>query len=217
MKLFLIRHGETAGNPFSEPQRPVSGFLSEQGIRQAKRVHNYLADKEIRIAFSSPFGRALQTAEIALAGKDTPIRILSGLREWMPNPELSQLPSTEHERILARNRNLAPEEEWKTPLGEGCFDLYARVVPAFLAALRETGIRPGRGGYLATARASRCSAAFFAHGGSLGILLSFLMGMRPFPLNPFLFELGGICEVTFLERKHVYYPTLTFPSPEQEP
>lgn len=214
MKIFLIRHGEITGDPFVEPPRPVTGCLSEKGIRQAKRIHAYLKEKCLDTAFSSPFGRALQTAEIALSGKDVPIRILPGIREWMPNPKLNDLPSTEYEEILARNKDLSPENQWKTPLGEGCFDLYARVIPTCLAALGEEGIYPGCGGYLAIPGAEERSLAFFAHGGSLGILLSFLMGMRPFPLNPFCFEQGGLCEVSFEERNSVYYPTLTFQLPK---
>jgi len=213
MRFFLIRHGEMAGDPFLEPQRPVSGCLSETGIGQAERVREYLSGRKIDAAYSSPFGRALQTAEIALDGKDTPIRILPGIREWMPDLKLKELPSTEYEAIVGRNTDLSPEEEWKTPLGEGCFDLYARIVPAFLSALKEEGIYPGNGGYLTESDAEDRSLAFFAHGGSLGVLLTFLMGMRPFPMSSFRFEPGGVCEVMFQKRRNVHYPVLPFHTP----
>lgn len=216
MKIFLIRHGEMSGNPFIEPRRPVSGCLSERGIRQAERVRDYFRSRAIDTAYSSTFGRALQTAEIALDGKETPIRILPGIHEWMPDLTLKQLPSTEYEAIIKRNAELMPDEEWKTPLGEGCFDMYARIVPAFLAALKEQGIRPGCGGYLAEKGSEERSLAFFAHGGSLGVLLSFLMGMPPFPQSSFSFEQGGVCEVVFLRRKDVYYPVLPFHTPGGE-
>jgi broad specificity phosphatase PhoE len=212
MKLLLIRHGKIAGDPYVCPQRPVSGCLSEDvGVPQARALAGALRGARIDLAFSSPYGRALQTAEIALAGRDVPIRVLDCLREWQPSPDMRQAASTVAEEMMARDRGRHVERTWKTDLGEGCFEMYARVVPPFLEALSETGIHARHGGYVPDAGAAEKVVAVFAHGGSLNVLLSHLLGVRVFPFASFVFDETGVAEVVFAERQGVYYPSLRIP------
>ncbi len=214
MKITFVRHAEIAGDPFVCPQRPVKGSLSPKGIKQAKAAGKALKDVKFDMAFSSPYGRALQTAEIVLAGRNTPIKVLPFMVEWLPDRSLEKLPKTEFESIQKRTSSFYAEETWKTDLGEGCFDMYARICPPFLKALDRIGVHPRMGGYVIDAKSKNLSVAVFAHGGSLNILLSFLLELRPFPIGHFAFEHAGAATVRFQECKGISYPILCFPAPK---
>jgi broad specificity phosphatase PhoE len=75
MRIFLIaRHGQSLFNV----DKVVNGDpaldrgLSEQGIEEAERLAGQLAAISLDLVAVSPFPRALQTANIALAGRDVP-------------------------------------------------------------------------------------------------------------------------------------------------
>jgi 2,3-bisphosphoglycerate-dependent phosphoglycerate mutase len=75
MRLFLVvRHGQSLFNV----DKVVNGDpaldrgLSEQGIEEADRLAGQLAALRLDLVAVSPFPRALQTANIALAGRDVP-------------------------------------------------------------------------------------------------------------------------------------------------
>jgi broad specificity phosphatase PhoE len=75
MRLFLLaRHGQSLFNV----DRVVNGDpeldrgLSEQGIEEAERLAGQLAALPLDLVAVSSFPRALQTANIALAGRDVP-------------------------------------------------------------------------------------------------------------------------------------------------
>ena len=75
MRLFLVaRHGQSLFNV----DKVVNGDpdldrgLSEQGIEEAERLAGQLAGIPLDLVAVSPFPRALQTANIALAGRDVP-------------------------------------------------------------------------------------------------------------------------------------------------
>ena len=75
MRIFLVvRHGQSLfnldkvvnGDPALDPG------LSEQGIEEAERLAGQLEALPIDLVAVSPFPRALQTADIALAGREVP-------------------------------------------------------------------------------------------------------------------------------------------------
>jgi 2,3-bisphosphoglycerate-dependent phosphoglycerate mutase len=75
MRLFLVvRHGQSLFNL----DKVVNGApeldrgLSEQGIGEAERLAGQLAALPLDVVAVSPFPRALQTANIALAGREVP-------------------------------------------------------------------------------------------------------------------------------------------------
>src|SRR5438270_11923886 len=75
MRLFLAaRHGQSLFNV----DKAVNGHpalargLSEQGVEEGERLAGQLAALPIGRVAVSPFPRALQTANIALAGRDVP-------------------------------------------------------------------------------------------------------------------------------------------------
>lgn len=211
-RLVLLRHGEMDGDPFVRPSRPVSGCLSELGIAQATAASRHLAGRRWRAVLTSPFGRALQTAEIAY-GADAPITIVDALHEWLPNPALAEAPSTTWEEMWRHNAKLTPEESWQTQAGEGTYAMYARVIPGALAALAANGWHSRNGGFILDSDGAGGDIAIVAHGGSLGVLLSHLLGMRPFPVASFGFELCGIAELVLAPQAGVWYPHLVIPAP----
>ena len=214
MKIILIRHAENGGPSFDCPERPVTGYISvKKGVRQARKLRCLLKDARIDMVFSSPYGRALQTAEIAMEGKNAPIKVLPFLKEWVPDINLKKLPASEFEKINRMVADRYAEETWKTELGEGVFDMYARICPPFLKELDTLGIHSRAGGFVIGENAREMVIAVFAHGGSLCTLLSFLLGLMPFPLGRFSFHLTGTAVIEYKPCKDIYYPSLVLPAP----
>lgn len=213
MRLLLIRHGEMTGDPFICPDRPVNGCLSEDhGVLQAQATAEALKNERIDVVFSSPFGRALQTAEIVTGGRGVDIEVLPFMHEWLPHPEIRTLPTEQFELVQQRAGEKYAEESWQSEMGEGYFEMAGRIIPAFLRELAKLGIHSRMGGFVPEEHAKDLSIAVFAHGGSLGTLLNFLMGVRPFPIGSFDFELTGVAKIDFKERRGIYYPQLRIPS-----
>jgi broad specificity phosphatase PhoE len=73
MRLFLaVRHGQSLFNvdKIVNGDPALDRGLSEQGIEEAERLAGELASLPVGLVAVSPFPRALQTANIALAGRD---------------------------------------------------------------------------------------------------------------------------------------------------
>jgi broad specificity phosphatase PhoE len=204
MQILLIRHGEMAGAPFAQPARPVSGCLSKTGIAQAEAARERLASWPCDRVFTSPYGRAVQTSEILFAQRGVHIEALPFLHEWLPNPEGEAAGAT----AIPIEDRLYAEETWQTEAGEGCFEMYSRIGPPFLKALATQGIHRLHGGYVPEPGAEERKIAVVAHGGSLNVLLSFLLGVPPTPVGLFTFDLTGTACIEFQRFRDVYYPRL---------
>jgi broad specificity phosphatase PhoE len=75
MRLFLVaRHGQSLFNvdQVVNGDPALDRGLSEQGIEEAERLAGQLAALPLDLVAVSPFPRALQTANIALAGREVP-------------------------------------------------------------------------------------------------------------------------------------------------
>jgi len=75
MRLFLVaRHGQSLFNVdgIVNGDPALDRGLSEQGIEEAERLAGQLAALPLDLVAVSPFPRALQTANIALNGRDVP-------------------------------------------------------------------------------------------------------------------------------------------------
>src|SRR5690349_19200458 len=75
MRLFLVaRHGQSLFNvdQVVNGDPALDRGLSEQGIEEAERLAGQLEALPIDLVAVSPFPRALQTANIALAGREVP-------------------------------------------------------------------------------------------------------------------------------------------------
>jgi broad specificity phosphatase PhoE len=75
MRLFLVaRHGQSLFNvdQVVNGDPALDRGLSEQGIEEAGRLAGQLAALSLDVVAVSPFPRALQTANLALAGREVP-------------------------------------------------------------------------------------------------------------------------------------------------
>ncbi len=81
--LYILRHGETVWNAEGRLQGRYDSPLTERGIAQAHAQRKILdgLDLDGFTAFSSPQGRAFQTAAIALGGRVSDIRTDDRLSE----------------------------------------------------------------------------------------------------------------------------------------
>ena len=73
MKLYIIRHGETAWNVEGRLQGQSDTELNENGVRLAKVTAEGLKNIPFDLGISSPLRRAKHTAEIVLAGRNVPL------------------------------------------------------------------------------------------------------------------------------------------------
>ena len=73
MILYVVRHGETDWNKERKIQGQVDIPLNEFGRHLARETAKGLRDVPFDVCFTSPLGRARETAEIILQGRDVPI------------------------------------------------------------------------------------------------------------------------------------------------
>jgi broad specificity phosphatase PhoE len=112
LEIYLIRHGESAGNREDRFRGQHDFPLNENGIRQARALHQELSSVRFDAIYSSPLKRALTTAEI-LSNKRPILKIDGGftnisLGDWENRkkseiregyPDLWKLWSTEPEKL----------------------------------------------------------------------------------------------------------------------
>lgn len=212
MEILLIRHGQAAGDTYAEPEPPADGFLSDEGKRQARALGVRLKGQRIDRVWTSTYGRAVLTAHLALEGRGIPAERFSFLREWLPDLATARADSNQWEKMNVAAAALPAEETWKTHLGEGCLEMLARVGPPFLKELGHLGVHARHGGYVVEEGAEGLVLAVFAHGGSLSALLGFLLGVPPFPVSRFGFELTAIARIRLQKQCDVWYPQLVLPA-----
>lgn len=211
MELYLIRHGDMQGDPHRHCHPPVSDCLSDLGVRQAAALGAALKGVEFSAVYSSPLGRAIQTAQAFVEPNN--IKILPWLIEWRPATVLRGCDDASYEKMLAASAKLRPEQSWATEAGESTFEMTGRVIPGFLKLMADHGAHAGHGGYLLDDPKDTQRIALVAHGGSLGCLASFILGVPIRPYAPIAFEQTGVAVLTFLQRVDVWYPILKIPTP----
>jgi broad specificity phosphatase PhoE len=81
VRLLLARHGQTTWNAARRFQGGSDVPLSAQGRAQAAALGRALGGYRVAAAYVSPMRRALETAEIALAGTGIPLAPVPALRE----------------------------------------------------------------------------------------------------------------------------------------
>lgn len=73
MKLYVVRHGETDWNKNKRLQGQVDIPLNQLGRTLARKTAKALADIPFEICYTSPLGRAQETARLILEGREVPI------------------------------------------------------------------------------------------------------------------------------------------------
>jgi len=94
--VWIARHGNRLDfvNPewFNTAKRPYDPPLSEDGILQAKQLGQRLVGEKIAHIFASPFLRTVQTANQVAELLDLPIKLESGLSEWLNREWMNSQP-----------------------------------------------------------------------------------------------------------------------------
>ncbi len=80
-RLYLVRHGQSAGNAEGRFGGHSPTPLSELGLEQAEITAKTLAKEKIHVIYSSDLYRAVQTAEPLAKVLDLPIITTSAFRE----------------------------------------------------------------------------------------------------------------------------------------
>lgn len=81
MRLYVIRHGETAWNALRKIQGATDIPLNENGMRLAKITGERLKDVPFDLAITSPLQRAFQTAVLVLGDRSVPIETDARIQE----------------------------------------------------------------------------------------------------------------------------------------
>ena len=81
MKIYITRHGETLWNKEGKMQGWLNSDLTEEGIINAKKLGDSLKDISFDRIYSSPLGRAYDTAIHIRRDKKTSIIVMENLKE----------------------------------------------------------------------------------------------------------------------------------------
>ena len=138
---------------------------------------------------------------------------LRSIKELEFDRAMGKVSPQDFEEMVARDGERYVEQTWKTELGEGCYEMHGRIIPPLLADLAALGLHRRHGGWVADAGAEERSIGIVAHGGSLGVVLGFLLGAPPFPIAPVAFQLAGVATIGFAFRRGIGYAQLAVPPP----
>ena len=81
MRIYITRHGETEWNKAGKMQGWNNSNLTDKGIANAKKLGERLKGIEFDCIYSSPLGRALDTAKYIRGDKNTDIILKDSLKE----------------------------------------------------------------------------------------------------------------------------------------
>ena len=192
MRLIFIRHAE----PDYE-----NDCLTEQGIREAACLNEFLKNTDLGEVYSSPLGRALQTAQIATEGKNVKIHQVSWLEEIgkivrrQEDPELKisyskadEGPDGNYIPWDIKPFHLAGHPEYFDPYNWrnapaarfSCLpELYDERTARLNRLLEEKGYRR-EGSCYKTEQGNHDTLTFFTHLGISNLLISHLINASPF-------------------------------------
>lgn len=130
MKVYFVRHAQSAFNAQDLLHQYDEGELSEFGLKQAEFVANRFTQIAIDVIISSPYERAIETAKIIENVIDKPIKSSNLLSEFRGPRELEGLPKDHPEvarvnLLMSQNRH---DPHWKYSDEESFHELRSRAV-----------------------------------------------------------------------------------------
>lgn len=183
MKIYLVRHGETAWNDSGRIQGQTDIDINEQGWEQARAAAKRLAEVPFEIAFCSPLARARHTAETIIGDRKISL---------IPDDRLREINFGPWEGLDIRTVKEGPGEPFTkpgnyiAPEGAESFEqLYARS-----ADFMEKVLLPLEGEYE--------TVLVVAHGGLNRSILNPILGI---PVSDFWHVHMGNCATAVLECK----------------
>ena len=139
LRLFLVRHGQTEGNIEGRSQGHREVPLNERGLRQAVALGERLRGQALVAVYSSPLGRALQTAQAIAAPHGLKVipdarlaELDHGILDGLTGPELRR----DYADFLARWRTDDPTD-LVMPDGESMGDAQRRMIEVMEAIASE--------------------------------------------------------------------------------
>ena len=160
MRIFLIRHGESASDIEGRYGGHYDDHLTSHGSKQAAKLAKELSGRGIEIIFSSPFHRAKETAQILSKECKCPVKIVEGIKERDRYAHLTGMKKSHaakrHAHHVARLKNYQDSVEG----GEDYEPFRKRIVDVF----NELASSPHN------------VAAIVCHGGPIGCILRELLG-----------------------------------------
>jgi len=140
MRLYFVRHGESAANLLREFSN--SGFkhpLTEKGIVQAHTLAQTLAVLPVEQIYSSPVMRAVQTAQILAESLHAPLEITEALREWSVGiyEGTTDPAGWELQRQVQEDWFIRHQYDHRMPGGESFLEIQQRFVPFIEGLIKE--------------------------------------------------------------------------------
>ncbi len=129
----LLRHGQTVWNVEGRGQDRLDSPLTTLAIQQARNHRQTLAALPLTHAYTSPMGRALTTARLALEGLDVPLTVLDGLAEVDMGELAGLFPAERLARFLAL-ADARKRDKYRTVLPGG--ESYESAAPRAARALQ---------------------------------------------------------------------------------
>jgi probable phosphoglycerate mutase len=201
MKMLMIRHGD--------PDYTIDS-LTEKGWREAEYLAEMLAGQEIAAFYSSPLGRARDTASRTLAKLGREAEIMPWLREFEAPIDRPDDTSRKHipwdwlPQDWTEDPRLYRKDHWfeNEAMAAGKVkEEYDRVTGEFDALIARHGYRR-EGGYYRVEKPNHDTIALFCHFGCGAVLLSHLMGVSPMiPWHHFCAAPSSVTTVATEERR----------------
>ncbi len=181
MRLYLIRHGQTAWNADQRAQGHTDVPLDETGIRQAECAAGALEGVGIELVLSSDLSRSLETARIIAERARARLESTQLLRERSFG-EWEGLSYSEFSKLAAPDQKVAALYDLCPPGGESLADAWTRIAPIAerIRALTEP-------------------TAIVGHGGTCSLLLAQLLQGSIDSARSFRFH---NCAVTEMSKRH---------------
>jgi broad specificity phosphatase PhoE len=172
MRLLLIRHGESEGNSELRLQGQGEYPLTERGLEQSRLLAERLRPLSLAALYSSPIGRARQTADAIGEATGLPVIDLPGVKEY----DFGELAGLTFRELVEKHRQIVEQylrgpDYPSFPGAEGREAFRRRVCEALWGVVER---HPG------------ASVAVVAHGGPIGAFCLEVLGLpdrRPLPLR----------------------------------
>lgn len=161
-EIYFIRHAQAEGNLYRVLQGTWNGEVTAFGRKQIDALAERFKDIKVDALYSSPLGRAMQTAGAIAKYHDIPIRADARLCEVKQGPwEMRFLGDVIHEYPEQARIFRSDFENWRVEGAENCEEVKARAMSAVTEiAERETGK----------------TAVIVSHGVTLRCILSVITG-----------------------------------------
>ena len=195
MRLIFVRHGE--------PDY-AHDCLTENGVVQAKCTAGRLRDEKIKAVYSSPMGRAVETASYTAKDHGLEVKTLDFMHEidWGDDGHKIKYgghPWTLACELLTENPEFVGSAEWnRHPFfrDNKCMKFYDRISQEFDGFLSGYGLERKAGLYCCREYTDD-TIALFAHGGSGAVMFSHVLNLPfPFVLSSLPY---GVCSVSIIE------------------